>query len=221
LIPDRQRGDDPEFSGASGEGRHGVLQRELVVLGGIAFADMLCEGAAADWAAVYLRDSMHTTPLVAGMGFAIYAFAMLSIRLSGNRLFTRFAANRVLSLLAAIATLGFAGGLVIGRPVSVLVGFALLGAGLGSVVPMTLRAAGAVSNVNTGRAVASVAGCGWSGYVVGPVVIGALASSTSLCAALFVIPVLTGIVAVGTGVAKDMRRSVLPADAIRMAHEID
>ena len=76
---------------------------------------------------------------------------MLAVRLSGNRLFTRFAAHRLLPLLAVIATLGFAGGLVIARPVSVLVGFALLGAGLGSVVPMTLRAAGAVGNVNTGK----------------------------------------------------------------------
>jgi fucose permease len=145
------------------------------------------------------------------MGFAIYAFAMLIIRLSGNRLFTRFAAHRLLPLLAVVATLGFAGGLVIARPVGVLIGFALLGAGLGSVVPMTLRAAGAVGNVNTGRAVASVAGCGWAGYVVGPVVIGAIASMTTLHTALFLIPVLTGIVAVGTWTAKGLRHSTLVA----------
>jgi fucose permease len=136
---------------------------------------------------------------------------MLIIRLSGNRLFTRFAAHRLLPLLAVVATLGFAGGLVIDRPVSVLIGFALLGAGLGSVVPMTLRAAGAVGNVNTGRAVASVGGCGWAGYVVGPVVIGAIASITTLHAALFLIPVLTVIVAVGTWTAKGLRNSALLA----------
>ena len=68
---------------------------------------------------------------------------------------------------------------------SVLVGFAFLGAGLGSVVPMILRAAGAVDNVDTGRAVAAVAGCGWAGYVVGPVVIGAIASTTTLHIAHF------------------------------------
>jgi MFS family permease len=140
MIPDREVGDNPESWRGSREGRHGVFQGELIVLGGIAFADMLCEGAAADWAAVYLRNSMHTVPLVAGMGFAIYALAMLAVRLSGNRLFSRFAAHRLLPLLAVIATLGFAGGLVIARPASVLAGFALLGAGLGSVVPMTLRA---------------------------------------------------------------------------------
>jgi MFS family permease len=209
MIPDRPAGDDPEPSMGNGRGRHGVLQRELVVLGGIAFADMLCEGAAADWAAVYLRNSLHTTPLVAGLGFAIYAFAMLAVRLSGNRLFTRFAAYRLLPALALMATLGFAAGLVIARPVSVLIGFALLGAGLGSVVPMILSAAGAVGNVNTGRAVASVAGCGWAGYVVGPVVIGAVASSTTLHTALFLIPVLTGIVAVSTWTARGIRHTAL------------
>ena len=96
---------------------------------------------------------------------------------------------------------------------SVLVGFALLGAGLGSVVPMILSAAGAVDNVNTGKAVAAVAGCGWAGYVVGPVVIGAIASSTTLHTALFLIPVLTGTVAVGTGTAKGVRLAELPAAA--------
>jgi MFS family permease len=211
MIPDGRGGENPESPRAGPGGRHGMIQRDLIVLGVIAFADMLCEGATADWAAVYLRNSLHTVALVAGMGFAIYSFGMLAVRLCGNRLFTRFAAHRLLPLLAVIATLGFAGGLVIDRPVSVLVGFALLGIGLGSVVPITLSAAGAVGGVNTGRAVASVAGCGWAGFVVGPVVIGAIASSTTLRTALFLIPVLTAIVAVGTGTAKGVRRSELLA----------
>jgi len=83
---------------------------------------------------------------------------------------------------------------------------------------MTLRAAGAVCNVDTGRAVVSVAGCGWAGYVVGPVEIGALASLTTLHTALFLIPVLTGTVAVGTGTAKGVRRSALAAGAVPSAH---
>jgi MFS family permease len=173
---------------------------------------MLCEGAAADWAAVYLRNSLHAAPVVAGLGYAAYALAMVLVRLSGNRLFTSFAVHRVLPLLAAMASLGFAAGLVIARPASVLVGFALLGAGLGGVVPMILRAAGAVGNVDTGRAVAGVAGCGWAGFVVGPVVIGEIAAATTLHIALFLIPVLAGTVAVATGMAKALRRSALSAD---------
>jgi MFS family permease len=213
LIADQRAGSDTEPSRSRPDRRSGVLQGAVLVLGGIAFADMLCEGAAADWAAVYLRNSLHAVPVVAGLAYAAYALAMLCVRLSGNRIFTRFAAHRVLSLLAAIASLGFAAGLVIARPVSVLVGFAFLGAGLGSVIPMILRAAGAVDNVDTGKAVAAVAGCGWAGFVVGPVVIGEIASTTTLHLALFLIPVLAGAVAVATGMAKVLRRSALPADA--------
>ena len=181
---------------------------------------MLCEGAAADWAAVYLRNSLHAVPLVAGLAYAGYALATLGVRLSGNRLFTKFAVHRVLPLLAVMASLGFAAGLVIARPVSVLVGFALLGAGLGSVVPMVLSAAGAVDNLDTGKAVAAVAGCGWAGYVVGPVVIGEIASTTTLHIALFLIPVLAGAVAVATGTAQALRhRARLPTRPhIRLSH---
>jgi MFS family permease len=212
LIADPRTGSDPEPSKGGPDRRSGVLQGAVLVLGGIAFADMLCEGAAADWAAVYLHNSLHAVPWVAGLAYAAYALAMLSVRLSGNRIFTRFAAHRVLPLLALIASLGFAAGLVIARPASMLVGFALLGAGLGGVVPIVLSAAGAVSNVDTGRAVAAVAGCGWAGYVVGPVVIGEMASTTTLQIALFLIPVLAGIVAVATGMAKPLRRSARPTN---------
>jgi hypothetical protein len=205
MIPDRRAGGDPECSREMPDARGGVLQPAVMVLGGIAFAGMLCEGAAADWSAVYLRNALHAVPAVAGLAYAAFALAMVIVRLSGNRLFTRFAVHRLLSLLAAIGALGFAAGLVVARPVSLLVGFAFLGAGLGSVVPMILRAAGAVDNVDTGRAVATVAGCGWAGYVVGPVAIGEIASTTTLHIALFLIPVLAGTVAVATGRAKALR----------------
>jgi MFS family permease len=205
LIADGGTNADPELLADGPDRRRGALRGAVLVLGGIAFADMLCEGAAADWAAVYLRNSLHAVALLAGLAYAAYALAMLIVRLFGNRIFTRYAAHRVLPLLAAIASLGFAAGLVFARPASVMVGFALLGAGLGSVVPMVLRAAGAVDNVDTGKAVAVVAGCGWAGYVVGPVVIGVIASMTSLHIALFLIPVLAGTVAVATGVSQALR----------------
>jgi MFS family permease len=213
MLPDQRKRRDTQTSASAPPRRCGVLQGAVLVLGAIAFADMLCEGAAADWAAVYLRNSLHAVPVVAGLAYAAYTLAMLVVRLFGNRIFTSFAAHRVLPLLAAVASIGFAAGLVIARPLSVLIGFALLGAGLGSVVPMTLRAAGAVDNVDTGKAVAAVAGLGWAGFVVGPVVIGQVASATTLHIALFLIPVLAGAVAVATRSAKVLQRSALPADA--------
>ncbi len=205
MLPDGRVDNASESEELTPDPGGGLLQGAVLVLGAIAFADMLCEGAAADWAAVYLHNSLHSAALVAGLAFAAYALAMLAIRLSGNRLFTRFTTDRLLPLLAAIASLGFTIGLVIDDPLSVVIGFALLGVGVGGVVPMILSAAGAIGNVDTGKAVAAVAGCGWAGYVVGPVVIGAIASTTTLRTALFIIPALMAIVAVATKTARALR----------------
>jgi hypothetical protein len=90
MIPDGRAGGDIESSVRTPDGRGGVLQGAVIALGLIVFADMLCEGAAADWGAVYLRNSLDAVPLVAGLAYAAYALAMLAVRLSGNRLFTRF-----------------------------------------------------------------------------------------------------------------------------------
>jgi MFS family permease len=98
----------------------------MVLLGAIAFASMLCEGASADWAAVYMAGPLHAAAVEAGLAYATFALAMVTIRLSGNRLLTRYRPDRLLPALAALATVGFTVGLLIGRPVAALAGFACL-----------------------------------------------------------------------------------------------
>ena len=67
----------------------------MVVLGAIAFATMLCEGATANWAAVYLSGPLHTSGVVPGLGYAAFSLAMVTVRLCGNRLLTRFRPDRL------------------------------------------------------------------------------------------------------------------------------
>ncbi len=205
MIPDSQSVRTASGAGLSTDSVR-LWQRTIIVLGAIAFADMLCEGAAADWAAVYLRGPLHAAPMVAGFAFAGYALAMVTVRLSGNRLVTRYSGNRLIPALAAIATIGFTTGLLIDRPASVLLAFGLLGAGLACVVPTVLSAAGGVEGIHPGRAVAAVAGCGWAGFVVGPVVVGGVASWTSLRGALFLIPMLTAFVTLATFSSRVLRQ---------------
>jgi hypothetical protein len=131
-------------AGADGPGADGPaplapaarrLSRVVLLLGVIAFASMLCEGATADWGSVYLHGSLHTSTTVAGLGYATFSFAMVTVRLSGNRLLSRFSPRRILPVLAAVATVGFAAGLAGHDTASSLIGFATLGLGLGSIVP--------------------------------------------------------------------------------------
>ena len=166
---------------------------------------MLCEGACADWSAVYLRGPLQSSSATAGLGYTAFALAMVSIRLSGNRLLARFRAQRLLPALVAIATIGFAIGLLSHRVGTAIVGFACLGIGLALIVPTVFSAAGRLPGLNPGTAIAAVSACGWMGFVCGPPVIGGLASATSLPAALGVLPVLTACIVVSTGFALAFR----------------
>jgi fucose permease len=159
---------------------------------------MLCEGATADWAAVYLAGPLRATGVVPGLGYTAFSLAMVTVRLSGNRLLTRFRPDRLLPALAVVATLGFAAALLIAQPVAALLGFGCLGIGLASVVPAVFSAAGRIPGLPAGTAVATASACGWAGIVCGPPVIGRLSAWASLPVALGLLPLLTAFVVVGT-----------------------
>jgi MFS family permease len=178
----------------------------MVLLGAVVFAAMLCEGATADWSAVYLSGPLHTTGVVPGLGYTAFALAMVTVRLSGNRLLTRFRPERLLPALAAVATLGFAAALLIARPPAALLGFCCLGIGLASVVPAVFSAAGRIPGLAPGTAVATASACGWAGFVCGPPVIGRLSAWASLPVALGLLPLLTAFVVAGTLKSRAIRR---------------
>jgi MFS family permease len=203
MIPDDQVVDNA--SEQPQKVRWSLLQKSIVVLAAIAFADMFCEGAVADWTAVYLHGTLHTTAVVAGLGYAGYLLIMMSVRLLGNMVMNRFPVYLALPLLAVIGVLGLGVGLTINRPASVLVGFMCLGAGLALVVPMVFSACGHVPHVHPGTAVATVSACGWTGFVLGPPLIGAIASLTTLRTALCLLPLLTTVVVVATATAHVLR----------------
>lgn len=189
---------DPPHRAASGSGsRSATVWRDPVVLllGAIVLACMLCEGAAADWSAVYLHDSLGTSAAVAALGYAAFSVTMVVGRLSGDRLLARVPPRTILPLLAAVATVGMSVALVIGGPVAALVGFATLGIGIALVIPAAFTTAGRLPGVHPGAAVAVVSSIGWVGFVAGPPLIGHLAEAVSLPVAFILLPVLTGAIA--------------------------
>jgi hypothetical protein len=205
MLPASAEHSDARDGGQQGSGSSSRWSGGMVQLGAIAFAGMLCEGAAADWAAVYLSGPLRASGVVPGLGYAVFAMAMVTVRLSGNRLLARFRADRLLPALAAVATLGFGGSLLIGQPIVSLLGFACLGIGLGSLIPAVFSAAGRIPGLHPGTAVATASACGWAGFVLGPPLIGRLATSASLPIALGVLPVLTALIVVGTRTSVALR----------------
>lgn len=167
----------------------------LLILGTIAFAGLLTEGGTGNWSAVYMRDTLHAQPAVAGLAYTAFTLTMVTVRLLGARLLRRYSPRQVISVCAAIATLGIGAALVIGDPIAGIIGFGLFGVGLASIIPMVFSAAGNQPGLAAGTAVATVSAVGWIGFMIGPPLIGLVAAHSSLSIALIVFPVLTGFVA--------------------------
>lgn len=176
--------------------------RSVLLLGAIVLAGMLCEGAVADWSAVYLHDSLTTTAAFAALGYAAFSVTMVVGRLTGDRLLARFAPRTLLPILAAIATIGMGVALLVGQPTITLVGFATLGIGIALVIPAAFTAAGRVPGVHPGAAVAVVSSVGWLGFIAGPPLIGHLSEAVSLPVALALLPILTGVIAMSVRVSR-------------------
>jgi MFS family permease len=154
-------------------------KRSLLVLGTIAFCCLLCEGAAADWSAVFLRDVTSAGPAIAAMGYFAFSAAMASGRLAGDRLVLRLGPRSLVRAGAALGAVGLGTALLVRTPATAIAGWAVLGAGLSTIVPITFRAAGQASTSSTSAGVAAVSTIGWLGFLTGPPVIGFISTTAS------------------------------------------
>jgi hypothetical protein len=161
--------------------------RVLFVLGAAAFCTLLCEGAAADWSAVYLSHSLGAAAGVAALGYAGFSLAMATSRALGDRLNARFGPVALARGGGLLAAAGLMLGIVSGSTPVALVGFFAMGGGLGVVVPVLFRAGGSTPGVSSSVGVAAVSLIGWLGFLAGPPAIGLAASAVGLRAALGIV----------------------------------
>jgi MFS family permease len=186
--------------------RHTVALR-IAALGLLALCSLLGEGAAGSWSAVYLRDNLGTSAAFAALGYAAFSLTMAVGRLTGDRLAARFGPGRLVSGCGVVAGLGLAAALISRSPALGLVGFALFGAGLSSTFPQLLSTAGNIQTSRSGTGIARVAGAGYLGLLVGPVLIGSFAGLLGLRLALGIPVILMGFMAVGGWLVVGPRRA--------------
>lgn len=164
--------------------------RALMGLGIIAFFALVVEGAMADWSAVYLSNTLDTSQAFAAAGYAVFAAAMVVGRFAGDWATARLKPGRMIRYGGALVTAGLGLGLLVGAPWSALIGFACVGLGLACAFPVLLSVAGQTPNLAPGVAISAVAVLGYSGFLVGPPVIGLVAEQTGLRVALGLVALL-------------------------------
>jgi MFS family permease len=170
--------------------------RSMVLLGLIAFGVLFCEGAVADWSAVYLRESLHSTPAIAATGFAVFSLLMAAGRLMGDTLALRLGPAWVVRGGGALVTLGIAIAIGSSMPAIAIVGFGMIGAGLACSFPLILSAAARTPGVAANTAIAAMATLGYTGFLVGPPLIGTVAEAVTLRGALGLLGIVGVLVAV-------------------------
>jgi predicted MFS family arabinose efflux permease len=180
------RGPDAAPEPAEEEARFAWPRGPILLLGLLAFAASLGEGALADWGAVFLREAAAATEAQAALGYAVFSAAMVIARLCADRVVVRWGPERVArgaGLLAAsgaaLAILGAEAGALAALP-----GFALMGLGYAVAAPLAYSRAALAGGAAPGRAIAGVATLGYGGLLLGPPLLGLVAEMGSLPGAM-------------------------------------
>jgi MFS family permease len=173
LVLDVQDSDSEVKSGLK-------LSVGLWALGAIAFCALLGEGAIADWGALYLKNSLGADAGLAAAGFAAFQMCMAAFRFAGDGLRLRFGDARVVLLSGVVAMFGMALAIVFDQIWVVILGFGFVGAGFAVIFPAALGLVSKLESGSSGPAIAWVGGVGYSGFLVGPPLIGLLSEFVSL-----------------------------------------
>lgn len=171
----------------------------LAGIAALLFCVLFAEGAVSNWSAVYLRKGLGASAGVAGLGYAAFSGAMAVGRLYGDRILERFETRRVMQAGAALGAMGLGMGVLIAHPVSGIAGFFVQGLGFAVLVPVLYRTAARTPGLAPGASLAAVASAGYVGIASGPPLLGLVADTLGLSAAMGVVAILAGMVSLAAG----------------------
>ena len=144
----------------------------------------MSEGCVADWSAIYLRESLHGTKEIMGLGYAGFSAAMTVGRFNGDNIITRFGSKRVVITGACLAAIGFLVVVLASHVAIAICGYVLVGFGCCCIVPVLFSAATRIPRVSAVEGFAMVTTGGLIGFLTGPSLIGFISQKINLSTAL-------------------------------------
>jgi predicted MFS family arabinose efflux permease len=170
--------------------------RPVLLIGGLCFLVMLAEGAIGDWSGIYLKHNTGASTAAAAVAFTGFSLGMAIARLGGDFVNTRIGADRLLRVGTALVAVALGAALLVGHTVPAVVGFILCGLGIANAVPLLFSASGRIDP--PGPSLAAAFTLGYTGFIVGPPVIGVLSDQIGLPQTLaFLIGALVAVSALG------------------------
>ena len=152
----------------------------IVVFGLVAFCCMLGEGAMTEWTANYMINVGGATDYIAP--FALFSFSgcMAVGRFLGDNARQNFGDKKLISYGGVLSSIGLIVALIFPYPLVIVLSLGIVGLGLSTVVPIVYSMAGNIPGVKAGVGISAVTTIGYSGFILGPPIIGLLADVFNL-----------------------------------------
>ncbi len=173
---------------SEGEAR-GRIPPVAWLLAAMAVCFGLTEGTGIDWSSLHVTEVADVSPSTGAWGLACVSGFMVVIRLFGDVVVERFGRAFVVRAGSACALVGYLLTVLGSSLPVILVGWCLVGLGVGLIAPQIYGLAG---HVGGGRGLAVVVSFGYAAFLVGPAVIGFVVAHSDLQRAMLV-PVVTAV----------------------------
>lgn len=154
----------------------------IIIIGGICFVLYSAEGAVMSWSAVFVNQERGVDLRYAGYFFTAFAVFMTAFRLLGNKIVNRYGARRVVVYGSVMVAAGFFIVALVPNVATTALGFSLIGVGEANIVPQLVSYAGHVKGMAVQNAISVITAMGYSGILLGPVIIGFCAHAYGLSA---------------------------------------
>jgi len=174
----------------------------LLKLGVIAFCSMICEGTMFDWSGVYFRKVIHAENGWIGAGYFSFMCFMAMGRFVADWFAGKFGLKRTLQISGTLTAMGLLVSVIFPYLWPSIFAFMLVGIGVSSVVPMIYSSAGKTATMSPGVALTAVSTIGFSGFMIGPPLIGFIAGIATLRASFLLIACMGMSVAILSGKAR-------------------
>ncbi len=179
--------DDDHSTETTQRPKFGIPNGPLLIMIGIALCTNMTEGSMSDWAAVYMRDIVHSPAYTLGWGLASYSFFMAMGRFFGDYWIPKYGANNVLTYGGILAAFGIALAVLFPSTIICVVAFGLVGLGVSCGAPILYGAAARLPGLAKGVGLASLNTYSVATFLGGPVIVGFISSWSSLRVALALI----------------------------------
>ena len=177
------------------------IPKVIWILGVMALAFGLSEGTATDWSSLHVTDVAGVDPTTGALGLSTVSAFMVIIRLLGDRLVARFGRRAVVRFGALFAALGYLTVTLVSSLPTLVLGWALVGFGVGMIAPPVYAVAG---HIGGGRMLAVVVTFGYAAFLIGPAVVGFLVNRFGIHHAMAVPALLcAGIIGLASTMPRD------------------